>query len=215
MAPPPELNVGVPDLEYFTPQHIISPGTPAAPEATKSVPKLFQPLTIRGTTLRNRVLVAPMCQYSTASHGPATGALTDYHIATLGHYALKGAALVMVRSPSSSLPHPNPPGRSNRRPVQRQNLPQLPWYLERCADPRAPPGQRLHQIPGRTQRDPTRPRWPQGEHVRALDRREPTHERREEEGECARERSRRRVARGCRWAYGWRGVDVGRAQTGR
>jgi hypothetical protein len=97
MAPPPDLNVGVSDLEYFTPQHIISPGTPAAPETTKSVPKLFQPLTIRGTTLRNRILVAPMCQYSTASHGPATGALTDYHIATLGHYALKGAALVMVR----------------------------------------------------------------------------------------------------------------------
>lgn len=97
MAPPPELNVGVPDLEYFTPQHVTSPGTPAASETTKSVPKLFQPLTIRGTTLRNRILVAPMCQYSTASHGPATGALTDYHIATLGHYALKGAALVMVR----------------------------------------------------------------------------------------------------------------------
>ncbi|KAF3038058.1 hypothetical protein E8E11_004788 [Didymella keratinophila] len=93
-----KLNVGVPDLEYFTPQHITSPGTPAAPGTTKSVPKLFQPLTIRGNTLRNRILVAPMCQYSTASHGPSTGALTDYHIATLGHYALKGAALVMVEA---------------------------------------------------------------------------------------------------------------------
>lgn len=98
MAPPSDLNVGVPDLEYFTPQHIISPGTPATSTDSKKTPKLFQPLTIRGTTLRNRILVAPMCQYSTASHGPATGALTDYHIATLGHYALKGAALVMVEA---------------------------------------------------------------------------------------------------------------------
>ncbi|KZM18461.1 12-oxophytodienoate reductase [Ascochyta rabiei] len=98
MAPPPELNVGVPDLEYFTPQHVTSPGTPVSSTQEKPVPALFQPLTIRGTTLRNRILVAPMCQYSTASHGPATGALTDYHIATLGHYALKGAALVMFEA---------------------------------------------------------------------------------------------------------------------
>lgn len=39
-----------------------------------------------------------MCQYSAASHGPSTGALTDYHIATLGHYALKGAGLVFVEA---------------------------------------------------------------------------------------------------------------------
>ncbi|KAI7779078.1 hypothetical protein LA080_001331 [Diaporthe eres] len=98
MAPPPELNVGVPDIEYFTPQHLVSPGTPVSTTTTTPIPKLFQPLTIRGTTLRNRILVAPMCQFSTASHGPTTGALTDYHIATLGHYALKGAALVMVEA---------------------------------------------------------------------------------------------------------------------
>lgn len=100
MATLPEYNVGVPDLEYFTPKHLASPGTPVSTTTATSTPtpKLFQPLTIRGTTLRNRILVAPMCQYSTASHGPATGALTDYHIATLGHYALKGAALVMVEA---------------------------------------------------------------------------------------------------------------------
>ncbi|KAF7575846.1 NemA, NADH:flavin oxidoreductase, Old Yellow Enzyme family [Pyrenophora tritici-repentis] len=39
-----------------------------------------------------------MCQYSTASSGPTTGALTDYHIATLGHYALKGAALIFIEA---------------------------------------------------------------------------------------------------------------------
>jgi 2,4-dienoyl-CoA reductase-like NADH-dependent reductase (Old Yellow Enzyme family) len=41
---------------------------------------LFTPLQIRGTTLRNRIMVAPMCQYSTSAFGEQMGALTDYHI---------------------------------------------------------------------------------------------------------------------------------------
>ncbi|KAH6838718.1 NADPH dehydrogenase [Alternaria alternata] len=96
---PQDYNNGVPGLPYFTPKHITSPGTPA-PNAQQngSTPTLFTPLTIRGNTLRNRILVAPMCQYSTASEGPTTGALTDYHIATLGHYALKGAGLVFIEA---------------------------------------------------------------------------------------------------------------------
>jgi 2,4-dienoyl-CoA reductase-like NADH-dependent reductase (Old Yellow Enzyme family) len=92
----PTLNQGVKDIPYFTPQHITSPGTPFSTD--KPVPTLFTPLTIRGTTLRNRIIVAPMCQYSTAAFGADTGALTDYHIATLGHYALKGAALVFIEA---------------------------------------------------------------------------------------------------------------------
>lgn len=96
---PQDYNQEVHGLEYFTPRHITSPGTPF-PDAktTKPTPTLFTPLKMRGVTLRNRILVAPMCQYSTASHGQATGALTDYHIATLGHYALKGAGLVMIEA---------------------------------------------------------------------------------------------------------------------
>ena len=98
---PQDYNHGAPGLDYFTPAHRISPGTPlssAKPAGSKALPTLFTPLTIRATTLRNRVIVAPMCQFSTASHGPSTGALTDYHIATLGHYALKGAGLVFVEA---------------------------------------------------------------------------------------------------------------------
>ncbi|KAF1953274.1 NADH-dependent flavin oxidoreductase-like protein [Byssothecium circinans] len=90
-------NVGVPGIPYFTPKHKIFPGT-LVPGENKNVPTLFKPLTIRGATLRNRILVAPMCQYSTAAFGPETGALTDYHIATLGHYALKGASLVFIEA---------------------------------------------------------------------------------------------------------------------
>jgi 2,4-dienoyl-CoA reductase-like NADH-dependent reductase (Old Yellow Enzyme family) len=39
-----------------------------------------------------------MCQYSTSPSGPTAGCLTDYHIATLGHYALKGASLVFIEA---------------------------------------------------------------------------------------------------------------------
>lgn len=92
---PPHYNAGVPGLEYFTPQHLASPGSIPS---SKDIPTLFTPLTIRGVTLRNRILVAPMCQYSTSSSGPSIGALTDYHIATLGHYALKGASLVFIEA---------------------------------------------------------------------------------------------------------------------
>lgn len=39
-----------------------------------------------------------MGQYSSALSGPQIGALTDWHVATLGHYAIKGAALVFVEA---------------------------------------------------------------------------------------------------------------------
>lgn len=90
------LNTPVPGLPYFTPQHLHSPGTPK--ELSPETPTLFRPLEIRNVTLRNRIIVSPMCQYSSASSGPNIGALTDWHVATLGHYAIKGAALVFVEA---------------------------------------------------------------------------------------------------------------------
>lgn len=42
--------------------------------------------------------MAPMCQYSAAASGPDIGKLTDWHMATLGHYAIKGAALVFTEA---------------------------------------------------------------------------------------------------------------------
>ena len=90
------LNTPVPGLSYFTPQHLHSPGTPK--EVSSKTPTLFRPLRIRNVTLRNRIIVSPMCQYSSASSGPNIGTLTDWHVATLGHYAIKGAALVFVEA---------------------------------------------------------------------------------------------------------------------
>lgn len=123
--PDQPLNAPASGVPYYTPAHLTSPGTPFPPSASPTTtnnaatnpppktPTLFQPLTIRSTTLRNRIIVAPMCQYSTAPTGPSAGALTDYHIATLGHYALKGASLVFIEatgvSPNGRI-SPNCPG---------------------------------------------------------------------------------------------------------
>ncbi len=54
---------------------------------------LFSPLTVRSVTLRNRIGVSPMCQYS--SEG---GLLNDWHLVHLGSRAVGGAALVMVEA---------------------------------------------------------------------------------------------------------------------
>ncbi|WP_460461386.1 NADH:flavin oxidoreductase/NADH oxidase, partial [Angustibacter peucedani] len=51
---------------------------------------LFEPLTLRGTTFRNRVWVAPMCQYSSHEGRP-----TDWHLVHLGSLARGGAGLVL------------------------------------------------------------------------------------------------------------------------
>jgi 2,4-dienoyl-CoA reductase-like NADH-dependent reductase (Old Yellow Enzyme family) len=58
-----------------------------------SKPLLFQPLTIRGVTLKNRVCVAPMHQYA-ADHGFAT----DWHLMNIGRFAAGGASLTFVES---------------------------------------------------------------------------------------------------------------------
>lgn len=90
------LNAPVPGIPYFTPQHVHSPGTPK--NLSSEMPTLFTPLRIRRATLRNRIIVSPMCQYSAAHSGSQIGALTDWHVATLGHYAIKGAALVFIEA---------------------------------------------------------------------------------------------------------------------
>ena len=56
-------------------------------------PGLFTPLTIRGLTVPNRLVVAPMCQYSVTD-----GLVGDYHLAHLGRFALGGFGLVVVEA---------------------------------------------------------------------------------------------------------------------
>ena len=58
-----------------------------------STPHLFTPLRVGGLELRNRIVIAPMCQYS-ADQGRAT----DWHLIHLGHLALSGAALLTIEA---------------------------------------------------------------------------------------------------------------------
>jgi 2,4-dienoyl-CoA reductase-like NADH-dependent reductase (Old Yellow Enzyme family) len=55
---------------------------------------LFSPLEIRGTKVRNRVMVSPMCQYSCDRDGLAT----DWHRVHLGSRATGGAGVVMTEA---------------------------------------------------------------------------------------------------------------------
>ena len=57
------------------------------------MPHLFDPLALRGVTLRNRIAVSPMCQYSCQD-----GQATDWHLVHLGCRAVGGAGLVMVEA---------------------------------------------------------------------------------------------------------------------
>lgn len=61
------------------------------------MPQLFDPLILRGVTLRNRIAVSPMCQYSSVD-----GFATDWHLVHLGSRAVGGAALVMVEATAVS-----------------------------------------------------------------------------------------------------------------
>ena len=57
------------------------------------MPQLFSPLTIRSITLKNRIVVSPMCQYSAED-----GFANDWHFVHLGSRAVGGAALVFTEA---------------------------------------------------------------------------------------------------------------------
>jgi 2,4-dienoyl-CoA reductase-like NADH-dependent reductase (Old Yellow Enzyme family) len=56
---------------------------------------LFSPITLRGLTLRNRIVVSPMCQYS-AEHGAAAA----WHMIHLGSLAVSGAGMLTIEATS-------------------------------------------------------------------------------------------------------------------
>ncbi|HZG07695.1 MAG TPA: NADH:flavin oxidoreductase/NADH oxidase [Allosphingosinicella sp.] len=56
--------------------------------------KLFTPLALEGLTLPNRIVVAPMCQYSADGEGSAT----DWHLQHLGTLSHSGAGLLIIEA---------------------------------------------------------------------------------------------------------------------
>lgn len=57
-------------------------------------PALLRKTHLRGATVRNRVIVSPMCQYSAGYDGLAT----DFHMVHLGQFALGGAGIVFTEA---------------------------------------------------------------------------------------------------------------------
>ena len=55
--------------------------------------KLFTPFQVGDLSLANRIVIAPMCQYSAVD-----GCMTDWHLIHLGHLALSGAGLLTIEA---------------------------------------------------------------------------------------------------------------------
>jgi len=56
-------------------------------------PALFKPIRVRNLDLTNRIVIAPMCQYSAVD-----GLMNDWHLMHLGTLANSGAALVTIEA---------------------------------------------------------------------------------------------------------------------
>src|SRR5262245_61267279 len=52
-------------------------------------PLLFRPITLRGVTARNRIMLGPMSQYLAQD-----GNLTDWHLVFYGQFAIGGAGII-------------------------------------------------------------------------------------------------------------------------
>ena len=59
--------------------------------------KLSEPLTIKGVTLKNRIVVSPMCEYSSVD-----GFANDWHLVHLGSRAVGGAGLIIAEATAVS-----------------------------------------------------------------------------------------------------------------
>ncbi len=59
-----------------------------------TVPAIFQPLTLRGVTIPNRIWLSPLCEYSAKTDGVPT----DWHMVHLGSVAIGRAGLVMAEA---------------------------------------------------------------------------------------------------------------------
>ena len=55
--------------------------------------RLFEPLTLKSITTRNRVVTSPMCQYFAKE-----GLANDWHFAHLSTFALGGAGIVFTEA---------------------------------------------------------------------------------------------------------------------
>ncbi|OAX32123.1 FMN-linked oxidoreductase [Rhizopogon vinicolor AM-OR11-026] len=81
-------------IPYFTPAQVPAAGTAFDPQPDGTpIPKLFQPIKIRGTTFHNRIFLSPLCQNSAED-----GHFTSWHMAHLGGIFTRGPGLSIVEA---------------------------------------------------------------------------------------------------------------------
>src|SRR5690606_20742142 len=80
-------------------------------------PSLFSPYSLRDLTIRNRIWVSPMCQYSVEKED---GVPNDWHLVHLGALARGGAGLILTEATGVS-----PEGRISGRDTGLWNDAQL------------------------------------------------------------------------------------------
>ncbi|KAI0941876.1 hypothetical protein AcV7_002445 [Taiwanofungus camphoratus] len=81
---------------YFTPDQDPPAGTAVDPQLDgKPIPKLFQPIKIRGVEFQNRIFFSPMAQYSADD-----GKVTPWHTAHIGSIAVMGPGLTFIEATS-------------------------------------------------------------------------------------------------------------------
>ena len=83
-------------VEHYEDWIAESAGVRRAP-AQAPIPPMFTPFRVRGVTLKNRVVVSPMAQYSCVDGLPA-----DYHLVHLGARAMGGAGMVVAEMTCTS-----------------------------------------------------------------------------------------------------------------
>ncbi len=81
----------------------------------ESRPPMFNPFSLRDTTLTNRIVVSPMCQYSAEDGLP-----NDFHLVHLGSRAIGGAGLVFTEMTDVSADARISPARAHRSRCQRR-----------------------------------------------------------------------------------------------
>ncbi|KAH7887094.1 hypothetical protein F5I97DRAFT_1104169 [Phlebopus sp. FC_14] len=87
-------NKPAPAIPYFTPAQVPAAGTAYDPQPDgKPIPKLFQPIKIRGTNFHNRIFLSPLCQYSADD-----GHFTAWHLAHLGGIFTRGPGLSIIEA---------------------------------------------------------------------------------------------------------------------
>lgn len=88
------VNVPAPGIPYFQPAQNPPAGTALDPQPDgKPIPKVFQPLKIRGVEFQNRIWLSPLCQYSSED-----GKVTAWQFAHLGGIFTRGPGLTVVEA---------------------------------------------------------------------------------------------------------------------